>query len=231
MKKPLLHIIAIAFISSFVVSFNSCTKLKTGVVEIQNAYNSEIKYFAAISEDAEDLGTVGSGVPYHPKNRPTTITCIYWEDKNLQDLGYTKSTGNFEGGLENAYENEEGSDKPGKGGYWANTTSTSGTGTGTSKVVFYAGSNTQYSQPIYITLNGTVILFSPGNRKMLYADWGTAYPTCSTAENCSQDVLCDIIKVDVTQANNTWVANETNSARTWSGSFTKAEGCTLIEVK
>ena len=105
-----------------------------------------------------------------------------------------------------------------------------GSGGTTAEVIFWRSTQANQQQPTYITLNGSIIYYSPNNMKLIQTSYSTA-PTCSTAESCTTSGLCNFIKVAVTQTSNTWVAKETNSNKTWSGTFTKQPGCTTIEIK
>jgi len=252
MKKAVLNFITIALISIVSISFNSCKKIRHRCVEFKRDYVDpalDDYFFAAFANDVDNLVKENGGQNHDEaatlEETPTYTTYSYYHaDLNLRKIGYPKKNSQTEKEASTTFVNKDGKSKPGKGGFFDNpgafnqtftAVATGGGGGGASQVVFYAGSNTLYQRPIFVSLNGSQLLLSPNNPKMLYSDWSTSAPSCSTDEGCNQYALCSIIKADVTQAGvNNWSAIETNSiapSRTWSGSFTKTAGCIIIEIK
>ena len=124
-----------------------------------------------------------------------------------------------------------GSGSGGSGGGTGGGTGGGGS-TGTTYAIFYYGSAAN-GREIQVTLNGSLIMLSPGNAKVLYTNWGTSAPSCSTTETQSgwDPSLLNVIKVPITQTNNSWTAKEATTTKSWSGSFTKSGSCNIVQIK
>jgi hypothetical protein len=101
-----------------------------------------------------------------------------------------------------------------------------------------SGTFTYGSPQIYIKLNGQYISVRPGSGKVLQGAMSGA-PGCGAQDNCDGSGWCgNIIRVKLTQAQNSWVAEEQHAdgqlrghTQVWRGSFTAQPGCNLIEIK
>lgn len=130
MKKTARNLIIIALIITSAISFNSCKKIKKGIVEIKRKYFSLETYFAVIATDGEESGNPGAGIPYDVNIAANnTETRVYWDDESLRSLGYTEKNWDYNG-HKDTYKNKKGYTNPGENGYFANAGSGGGNGNG-----------------------------------------------------------------------------------------------------
>ena len=119
---------------SLVALLSSCIKTKKGVVEYKSTSSNPsfpVEYnYGAFVADAADLPFTEGQV--YIENKPDyyiSYQFVYWSDESVKSLGYTSSSGNaseYFGKLWDTFFNKDGSNIPGKNGYWQSEGPSSG---------------------------------------------------------------------------------------------------------
>lgn len=159
---------------------------------------------------------------------------------NTQTVGLRGLAGKIQSGEYDPYATKGTSANSSAGQSNASSTPGNNAGNQGSYAIFWIrnGTFTYGSPQLFVKLNGQYIMVRPGSGKVIQGA-RSAPPACGAQDNCDNLGWCgDFIRVNLTQTQNSWAAEEQHGGgnmagikQKWFGSFTAQPGCNIIEVK